>query len=237
MIDGGHDVCAEELWNTLVMLNGSEEGIVIRAWLITHSHSDHYGCFDAFSDIYAEKVSLETIMVSLLSTDSTSYMYGDFYSDASKYSGAKILTVHTGMLFSFGDTKMEILFTPDELCIAEPESIDANYNNSSIVSRIYNEDSNCLFLGDAGATVAYHLIAYYGDYLKSDMCQVAHHGVEEFPLIAYRLIKAELLWYPCDTALYNRSDRDADVRKALRESKYTKEIILHDKATTTIYFE
>ena len=49
-------------------------------------------------------------------------------------------------------------------------------------------------------------------------------------MIAYRYIQAETLWYPCDKALYNRSDRDADVKKALRESQYTKEIIIRDKS-------
>jgi hypothetical protein len=78
--------------------------------------------------------------------------------------------------------------------------------------------------------------AIYGDYLKSDMCQVAHHGVEDFPLIAYRFIKPAILWYPCSQALYDKTNRDKEVRAALAKSKYTKEIILHEKARETREF-
>lgn len=237
--DGAYAHLADELWDTLVKLNGSEDGIVIRAWLITHSHKDHYPCFGAFADAYADRVRLETVMISPMNAERAydTYLNDGVQADVCKYSGAKLLYVHTGMLFAFGDVKLEILFTADELYIAEPyegfstEMID--FNNTSIVSRVYSEEKSCLLLGDAGDTAAYHLIAYYGDQLKSDMCQISHHGVEDFPLIAYRQIKAAILWYPCNDRLYNREGRDSDVRAALRNSVHTKEIILHDKTRET----
>ena len=111
-----------------------------------------------------------------------------------------------------------------------------NQNNSSIVSRIYTDDYSAIFLGDASEEVALRMALYYGDYLKSDMCQIAHHGVEDFPLIAYRFINAAILWYPCDQSLYDNKGRDKDVRDALAKSKYTKEIILHDKSRETREF-
>ena len=71
------------------------------------------------------------------------------------------------------------------------------------------------------------------------MCQISHHGVENFPLLAYRIIKSSILWYPCNTDLYSGgagANRDANVRAVLRDSSVTKEILLRDNAKYTRYF-
>jgi glyoxylase-like metal-dependent hydrolase (beta-lactamase superfamily II) len=62
--DGGYTKRLPELWNVLTTLNGGEEGIVIRAWLLTHAHGDHYAAFRAFAPLYADNVTLETVMIS-----------------------------------------------------------------------------------------------------------------------------------------------------------------------------
>lgn len=240
--DGGHDHCAGDLWNTLVELNGGTEGIVIRAWIITHSHGDHYAAFRAFAPLYAADVTLETVMISPVESSETYFTAaGGIAADVAEFEGAELCYVHTGMTFQFCNVKLEVLFTGDELWIAEPTRDEGlgeaqNPNNASIVSRIYTDDYSALFLADASEEVGLRLALYYGNYLKSDMCQVAHHGVEDFPLIAYRFINSAILWYPCDTALYNRTGRDKEVRDALADSAYTKEIIIRDFNTVTRNF-
>ena len=243
--DGGYRHHAEQLWNTLVEMNGSEENIVIQAWLITHSHGDHYPCFIGFAENYADKVKLETFMMSPVNADEAQdkYLNGRVFGDVEKFDGAKILYLHTGMLFDYGNVNLEILFTADELYIVESPTVHGilkrqiDLNETSIVSRVYTEKNKCLFLGDAYSMEACRMIAYYGNYLRSDMCQASHHGLEEFPLIAYRYIKASILFYPCSETTYTREGKDnprfENVRRALRESKYTKEIITHDKANET----
>ena len=83
------------------------------------------------------------------------------------------------------------------------------------------------------------MLVYYGNYLKSDICQASHHGLENCSLLVYRHIKASILFYPCSEETYTRIGRELsrneNVRKALRDSKYTKEIIIHDKANETRY--
>ena len=240
--DGGPAHRADELWNTLVALNGGKTtGIVIRAWLITHGHGDHYPCVTAFADKYAKNVTVEYFLISPVET-SGNYLAGSgITTDVKKFDGAKLCYVHTGMTFNFCNVKFEMLFTGDELWIAEPYRDEGlgeamNQNNSSIVSRIYTDDYSAIFLGDSSEEVALRMALYYGDYLKSDMCQIAHHGVEDFPLIAYRFINASILWYPCSQSLYDNKGRDKDVRDALKKSQYTKEIILHDKSRETREF-
>ena len=241
ILDGGYDHCTDDLYNTLVSLNGSEKDIVIRTWLITHSHGDHTGTFQSFASKYASKVKLETLMISPVETSGTYYGGQGIVDDLKKFDGANVLYVHTGMVFNYCNVKLEILFTGDELWIAEPYRDEGlgeaqNQNNSSIVFRIYTDDYSALFLGDASEETGVRMALYYGDYLKSDMCQVAHHGVEDFPLIVYRYIKAAILWYPCDQALYDLGNRDKEVRDALKESKYTKEIIIRGNTTVTREF-
>ena len=113
--DGGYAVRLEELWDTLTTLNGGEEGIVIRAWLVTHAHGDHYPCFLAFASTYASKVTLERLMICPTSKadNSNTFNNGEMENGLKKFAGAQMLYVHTGMVFSFCDVKMEILCTAD----------------------------------------------------------------------------------------------------------------------------
>ena len=109
------------------------------------------------------------------------------------------------------------------------------FNNTSIVSRVYKEDGKkVMFLGDAGDEVATKLILYYGDYLQSEICQASHHGVENFTIEAYRLIRSADWLYPCSTSLYNLTNRDAEVRAEIRNAEYTKNIYLHDGAVRPV---
>ena len=238
--DGGQAHCAEDLWNALFEQCDGAEEILIRAWIITHGHGDHYPAFQTIANEYnLDSVRLETVMISPVET-SGAYLTSDtgIIADVARFEGAKICYVHTGMTFRFCNVKVEILFTGDELWIAEPYRDEVlgeaqNQNNASIISRIYTDEYSAIFLGDASEEAGLRLALYYGDYLKSDMCQVAHHGVEDFPLIAYRFIKAAVLWFPCNSALYNLTNRDKEVRDALANSRYTKEVIIRDFNTVT----
>ncbi len=226
--DGGYDIRLGELWDTLTTLNGGEEGIVIRAWLITHAHGDHYPCFLAFAHTYASKVTLERLMICPTNAEDwkSAFNNGEIEKSLAKFTGAEMLYVHTGMVFNFCDVKMEILCTADEIYY---DGASDDQNNSSIVSRIYKEDGkSVMFLGDAGDDVSTRLIPLYGDYLKSDICQAAHHGVEDFTIETYRLIRAAIWFYPCNNSLYNLTNRDREVRDEIKNAEYTEKIYLHD---------
>lgn len=248
LYDGGYTHHAEWLWEELVRLSGSEQGIVIRAWLITHAHGDHYPCFSEFAKRYAKKVRLETFMMSPVNRQDAAdgYLNDRVFSDVAQFEGANILYVHTGMLFCYGTVYLEILFTADELYIAESREATGteeqpDFNNSSIVSRVSANGSNCLFLGDAYNDEALRMVIYYGKELKSRMCQISHHGLENCSLLVYRHIQPQILFYPCSKTTYSRVGktlaRNENVRKALRKSAYTKEILTHDQANETRYLE
>ena len=223
--DGGYNNMTTPLYEKMVELNGSPENIVIRAWLLTHSHADHYPAFSKFASIYADQVTLEYLLIAPVAREDAEdrYLNDTVLTDAAKFKDVKICTVHTGMTFRFCNLNMEILFSPEELYI---DGKSDNFNNSSIVSRVYSENYSMLFLGDAASAVASFLTETYGTYLKSDMCQVSHHGVEDVPLSFYVKVEANILWYPCTQPLYDRTDRNGNVRRALERAAFTEEILI-----------
>ena len=249
--DGAYAGTVRELCNTLTKLKGDKD-IHIRAWLITHSHDDHCTGFEAFTTQqkrYLHSLTLDYVLISPIEKGQAvamdgdaNYFAGKIQQDVESIEGAKLCYVSTGMSFDFVNARMDILFTPDELFI---DGTTWYFNDTSTISRISSnqEDSgdtmNMIFLGDAGVSVAERLMMYYGDFLRSDMCQISHHGVENFPLLAYRIIKSSILWYPCNTNLYSGgagAGRDDNVRAALRDSSVTKEILLRDNARYKRYF-
>ncbi len=249
--DGGYSNTVDQLLTEFKTLDPDGD-IHIRAWIITHSHDDHYTAFRELSlrksrylADYGLTIQLDTVVVAPISDADALAMDddGNFYATmletcVEKFDGAKICYAHTGMTLPLGNVTVEILYTPEDLFI---DGSTGYFNDSSIISRIRATDPgagetlNMIFLGDAGVSVAGRLVDYYGDYLKSDMCQISHHGVENFPLSAYEIIAAPTLFYPCNNYLYALTDRDAHVRAALRESDVTLEILLRDNDKYTRY--
>ena len=99
-----------------------------------------------------------------------------------------------------------------------------------------------LFLGDVLNDVTSRLQTIWGDHLRSNMVQVAHHGVDNSSAEFYESLCAKVLFYPAGHLLYGGKNgdfgesrafadnwrRNGAVRKALAESgKY--EILLHDE--------
>ena len=95
---------------------------------------------------------------------------------------------------------------------------------------------SALLLADSREESArYYQLPYYGNYFKSDICQAAHHGVENYPLYMYDIIRAPIMFYPCSKTLYRRPERDHEVRNAIKESDYIQQILLHsDQNSHTI---
>ena len=94
--------------------------------------------------------------------------YCRFHRDDTPYDRRR--PVCRGDVFDLDDIHIEILRVPNE-------NITANaINNSSIVFRLTAKGQTWLFLGDLGVEGGNELAANYGDTLKCDICQMAHHG-------------------------------------------------------------
>ena len=232
--DGSYIGQARKLQQYLIDNYKGEGKPVVRAWVLTHSHNDHYPTFQAFATNtrHMNKVTVEYVIYSPLNEENYTlndenndpYFGTQLYEDVKGMKGAKLVFAHTGMLFNFCNLNMEILMAPETLY--KDTSDIGNFNNTSIVTRLFADDYRALFLGDIAIKGSTYMHEIYGSYLKSDVCQVSHHGVEDVPLSFYEEVKASILYYPCNIWLYDLQDRNDDVRIALENRDYTKEILI-----------
>lgn len=170
-IDGGTAGDAAYLRKFLVGLGGH-----VDAWFFTHPHSDH---IDAPMEIIKDPqgIKIDRIYASDLDQAAVKeYEPGDAHTQIALDSLMRdvhraTIEMATGAEFIFDGVHFDVL------AIRNPE-IHANYvNNSSVVLRVWDAGKSVIFLGDLGSEAGHKLVqGPYGSKLKSDYCQMAHHG-------------------------------------------------------------
>ena len=202
--DGGYEG-DDRVYNTLRELVGDEE-IIIAAWFISHPHADHYPAFTDFiknhssdSDVTVERVIHNYGHIDMLTT---SAKYVDpipvadvlaFYETLEKYApDIPVFKAHTGQLISFGSATVEILYTVEDII---PEPI-TNPNDSSMVIRIKIGEDSLILLNDTCYASGPIIHDLWGAYLKTDIVQIAHHGMWPSVESIYHDIAGEVVLVP-----------------------------------------
>ena len=228
--DGAYSHQADKIESYLLSNYKGEGKPIIRAWVLTHSHDDHTPTFSTLSN-RADKFVVENIIVAPMNDEvyaprnnEEKYLPTTFYTDAAKFEGANIVFAHTGMTFKFCNLNMEIIYSPESYYKTTTDL--GNFNNTSIVSRLYDDDYSALFNADVGIEGSTIIENLYGRYIESDMCQISHHGVEDVPLTYYDKVNASILFYPCNRWLYDQTDRHYEERKEMENWDCTKEILI-----------
>ena len=128
--------------------------------------------------------------------------------------------------FFLRDAKVEILYTLESLAPAE-----FTYNTSSLIFKLELGGQTFLMLADATQDACRIAYSMYGDYLKSDFVQAAHHGfgvgssVYTGVTSVYSAAAAPVVLWPCsDDAFSTMNDRAAS--RHLIELDSTKEIFV-----------
>ena len=114
--------------------------------------------------------------------------------------GFQYIKVHTGQRLYFANAELQVLTTWEDLNPLVPN----NGNDTCTVIRfsLSNTDNvsaapvTFLYTGDANRWQSRYLCATYGDYLKSDMMSVAHHGNAGCEIELYKLVSPTVLWWP-----------------------------------------
>ena len=194
--DGGYEG-EDRVYNTLRSLVG-DEPIVIAAWFISHPHDDHYPALIDFIKAHGKDsdVVIERIIYNFASTE----FYPEASSDILRLStniatyapNVPVLRAHTGQLIDFGSATVEILYTIEDHI---PKTL-SNVNDSSMVIRIQTEDNSIILLNDTCYESGPMLHNLWGTHLKSDIVQIAHHGM--WPSVAeiYHDIQAKVVLFP-----------------------------------------
>ena len=238
IFDGGYIANGYEhinLWKVLRELHfeaygsypSADNPIRIAAWVITHSHSDHYFVFKAFTKLYGKDpdIKIEALIGNFPATN-VLYAAAGTTSDIKDLGvegtistfqsqvtgGFKYIKAHSGQTFYFANVKMEVLMTYED---HNPANIQGENDTCTIVRlTIATTDAQsgaktsaqaavntvtAIFLGDAQRYQSRYMCAMYGDYLASDIVQLAHHGNIGCETPIYDAISASVvLWPECE---------------------------------------
>lgn len=207
VIDGGlnYEKNWKSIYEQLVAQNVRDGKPVIAAWILSHAHVDHYGAFIGFAEHYASKVCLESVVLNIpsyetysrnveaanVTPDMTDMITRAKQAISVHYSDAALIVPHAGQILWFGDAMVDMLYTHEDLSPA----VMTVTNSSSLIYTVTIAGQRIAFLNDAhddASTIVYRM---YGDTLKSDMVQVAHHGYNGGNTNMYLKIAADTaLW-------------------------------------------
>lgn len=186
IIDGGSGDSAETFYKFLQSQNKRPDGkIIIRAWYLTHEHSDHYTMTKAFLKKYGKKVTIEEFWCNPVTVDYSHYgdnrnvMWEESYKTYKDYINGdfKWMTLHTGMEFYVANLKFEVLFTEEDIFPRRCYS----FNDCDLIMKMTETISGqtVLWTGDLVRRGCEIITNNYSEYLKCDIIQVPHHGMSE----------------------------------------------------------
>lgn len=219
VFDGGADYSKDFVYKAIKAEAVTEE-ISIAAWFLSHSHGDHYGAFVDFVENHIDEISIETVVFNFATEDRYAEIDGEETNKsmntireilATTLADTKIIKAHTGQVLEFGGIPFEVLYTCEDFY---PSSFQY-LNDTSLVVRAFVEGKSILMLADATYTVGAVLIEAYRDYLKSDIVQLAHHGIWASIDKLYTYIDADVLIWPSNASNAKKWITDGAVRAAI----------------------
>ena len=236
IIDGGQ-VSASELYSLLQSLAPNKNNITITAWYISHAHIDHQNTIIDFLNKKYKNVTIESILYNYPQIN----VYKEITAGPEGDSGAqflintvknnttsttKIIKPHTGQIYSYGSSTVEILYTVEDRL---PQALDY-LNTSSLVLRIKVGNHSMMALTDTTHVSGEILRKMYGSYLKTEMVQIAHHGFYAGHASLYEAIKGKVLIWPSNSVGAKKQLNDSTVKAAL---KYASDVYLANNAKHT----
>lgn len=201
----------------------------VEAWFLSHGHKDHmYELSKMLRDYSAESnYKINNIYFDFPEFGSQEYPaanadmeFSQIKENINKYGaaiGAEVKdgstyyddingsfinseSVAKGLSLEIDGVKIEVLQTWD------PADGTSNINDTSIVLRFHIGEQTVLFLNDLGSIGGRRLLATYGDQLKSDIVQMAHHGQAGVNRDVYDTIDADVHLWPTPIWVWNNAN-------------------------------
>ena len=201
----------------------------VEAWFLSHGHKDHmYELSKMLRDYSAESnYKINNIYFDFPEFGSQEYPaanadmeFSQIKENINKYGaaiGAEVKdgstyyddingsfinseSVAKGLSLEIDGVKIEVLQTWD------PADGTSNINDTSLVLRFHIGEQTVLFLNDLGSIGGRRLLATYGDQLKSDIVQMAHHGQAGVNRDVYDTIDADVHLWPTPIWVWNNAN-------------------------------
>lgn len=203
IIDGGYAADADGLYNYLSDHNRRTDGITVAAWILTHAHGDHIGCFKQFAKDYGARVTVSCLITNALpeNVKPTAEANSSDLARAEGFCGAfagetQIIKMHAGQRAWFCNVEMQMLFTQETLHPARVQYL----NETSTVFMLRAGGQNILITADCELQETDALVRLWGDALKSDFYQINHHGYSGVTNALIRAVDPTVALWPTSEA-------------------------------------
>ena len=212
-----------------IMGVGEGEYFEVEAWFLSHAHKDHITELSKMLEDYSEESNykIKNIYFDFPEFGSAEYpaayvrehltrfeenvnrygtvigaevKEGSTYFDELNGSVINSESVAKGLSFDIDGVRVDVLQTWDH---ADGTS---NLNDTSIVLRVTIGEQTVLFLNDLGTIGGRRLLATYGDQIKSDIVQMAHHGQGGVSKEVYAVIDADVHLWPTPIWVWNNKN-------------------------------
>ena len=249
LVDGGpsnaNDV--EKLYQFLVDHKpASHEKPIIAMWVLTHAHNDHTDVFTAFAKKYQKDVKIEIfaiqfpnfdkITITQEGTSGMAWIASTVYTTVKAYyRNSALFTFHTGQRIVLADATFDFIYTHEDFY---PSAIPWG-NHTSSVFRMTLGGKTTLFTADAETPNCDFMVDVYGNWLKSDILQLNHHGYNGATLPFYQAIDPDICLWATDEARFNTDKRClgdgvCGFNKWIRDDSIKKREHYHSSTDTTI---
>ena len=253
VVDSGESAQNAEKLYDFLSVNTTGKKPKIALWIFTHSHKDHIKSAKIFIEQYHDKVDISAFAYNFPSCDCVSVVMENneqMKADIEElennirkfYSSSVTYTLHTGQSYYFKGFEIEVLHAVDETY----PSIYLNFNEMSAAVRVkFDCGKTALLLGDCMHEICRSLAHTYGDYLKSDILQVTHHGLIGGDKGLYELVDPQICLWPVSEERFSGTAPDqryqgcigqggCDYNSYLRDEGVRKRKHYHMKETITL---
>lgn len=233
VMDGGSEAETDYLRGFIAAL-----GEEVDAWFVSHAHDDHMG---ALLNILKEpkgmkidKIYHSRMTDELVATETGPYtaVNKEFYALIDKgIEGTEVIDCHRGDELEIDGIHFKILSEQN------PEML-TNYNDQSMVIKMWDNAKSFVFLGDLGPNGGRKLME--SEYMKDvdcDYLQMAHHGQDGCDKEFYERAKFRACLWPSPSWVYNNDLGEGfntghlktiEVREWIKEKGITEHYISHE---------
>lgn len=238
VIDGGKN-CEEDVIRLYDFLkeNSPNRKPTVALWIFTHSHKDHIDLATYFIEKYKAEIRIcafayqfpncDKISVTMESVSDMKEKIENLERNiATGYPDATVYTLHTGQSYFFEGTEIEILWTIDDTY----PSFYTSFNDMSAALRFkFANGKTVLLLADCMHEANRRIAHRYGDYLKSDMMQVVHHGLIGGDKGLYKLVDPAICFWPSSEQRFSGKTPNKRYQYCLGEGGCDYNAYLRDK--------